>query len=179
MSIVNPHPVGCVLLDKRQDVYWVLTVNGWMSLDSAHRRVFETIPGYDDSDFQRVIPRETDPRYPTQGHENRDSVAKQPAQEPVEVCECARDENDDGHISWDEFRGIKIRPLRRDPMRRPIEVGQVWAVDGTSLLWFVISPNRVIALFAGGDDHTPNSLINTYGDGLWLQQEATVYAATR
>ena len=86
---------------------------------------------------------------------------------------------------------LKIHPF--DPVdpyitnRRRFAVGQVWAVDveagsledlANRVLWLVLTPTRVIALFSGASDHTPASLYNTYGDRLWLWQNADVYAST-
>lgn len=60
-------------------------------------------------------------------------------------------------------------------IRRKIVPGQVWAVDESAVRWFVLTPERIIALFAGGEDHTTVSLVHTYGDRLYLISDATNY----
>lgn len=53
---------------------------------------------------------------------------------------------------------------------RKIEPGQVWVVDDQpGVRWLVVHPQRIIALFAGGADHTPKSLLHTYGERLRLE----------
>ena len=62
--------------------------------------------------------------------------------------------------------------------RRRVVPGQVWEVaDENDVRWFVLTPDRIIALFAGGSDHTPASLVHTYGDRLRLASDATNYRA--
>lgn len=73
---------------------------------------------------------------------------------------------------------IRPQPQGQTPVsiiRRAIVPGQVWAVDGEGVQWFVLTPERVIALFPGGEDHTPSTLFHTYGDRLRLASDATVY----
>lgn len=73
-------------------------------------------------------------------------------------------------------RNPLIRPIPPTGSGQRIEfaVGQIWAVD--DIEWFVLTDTRIIALFSGGDDHTPESLYHVYGDRLSLRRTATVYA---
>lgn len=75
-----------------------------------------------------------------------------------------------------------IRPLLEgfsEPVQveyRSIEPGQVWGVEGSDAVrWFVLSPDRIIPLFAGGEDHTKASFVHTYKDALYLISDATTY----
>jgi hypothetical protein len=73
-----------------------------------------------------------------------------------------------------------IRPSNPEVPVRPFQRGQMWVVDDQpGVRWFVLDDDRVIALFAGGADHTPRTLYHCYVDRLRLEAVATVYASTR